>query len=66
MSEDIRRTRKSKMEDGDMGVGSREWGKGGGRRRSQRQGEREKGKVGAKSWTEGKKRGKRVRVTERM
>ena len=28
--------------------------------------EREKGKVGAKSWTEGKKRGKRVRVTERM
>ena len=63
MSEDIRRTRKSKMEDGDMGVGSREWGK---ETEPEIRREREKGKVGAKSWTEGKKRGKRVRVTERM
>ena len=29
MSEDIRRTRKSKTGDGDMRVGSREWGRGG-------------------------------------
>ena len=66
-------TRKSKMEDGDMRVESREWGRRGNGdggmetgewRRSQRRGEREKGKweIG----TEGKKRGKRVRVTERM
>ena len=58
------------MEDGDMGVGSREWGKGGrgGGKETEPEirREREKGKVGAKSWTEGKKRGKRVRVTERM
>ena len=30
LSEDNRRTRKSKMEDGDMEVGSREWEGGGG------------------------------------
>ena len=60
MSEDIRRTRKSKTGDGDMRVGSREWGRGGGWRRNQRRGEREKGKVGGiEIGTEGREESKR-------
>ena len=50
MSEDIRRTRKSKMGDGDMRVGSREWGRGGMETEPEKRRERERESGRNRNW----------------